>query len=372
MKSGFASLVVMSLVVAVVPNALAQSSVILKASGGSKTPPKPAPKIPTMPVRDHGVFLLSEVYEVEPGDYGDLNDDCNPDHISPNQCFRGTKQCDENVRVVPGILCLDTNEDFALNLEAFATCYEDEVGDPYVQSFRLIKRVPGSYKAPCYGDPKYPPTYYQFGSKGVRTWWALKYTQPGTTFTLELTVRCQKYVPGSTRLKPVFHIDRYTWLVGVTPETFPLVIDMLHSTPLSVLEIPCIVDEGVYSELKYLAKQLQWCVETDVDLWEKQDALMDLEGFILQQCMHVDWLFPSYIRPHDPRGFDPSKIPGNFPTTSESTYGGGGYGNWCPDGHGGNDGEVDGGIIESFEDPCCCKLMADVEYIGEKYGIATR
>jgi hypothetical protein len=286
--------------------------------------------------------------------------------------------------VVPGILCLDTTEDFALNIAAFATCNEYEVGEPYVQSFRLIKRVPGSHKAPCYGDPEYPPVYYQFGSKGVRTWWALKYTQPGTTFTLELTVRCQQSVPGSSRLKPVMHIDRWEWVVGVTPESFPLVIDMLHSTPLSVLEIPCIADEGVYKKLKDLAKELAYEIETDGSLYDKQAALFALEGFIVEQCVYADWVFPAYMDPEDPLGFEPSKIPGNFPTQSESTYGGDGTGNWSPygshyGGYGGgyddgydDDYDADGGIIESFEDPCCCKLMADVEYIGEEYDIATR
>src|SRR5215213_5940915 len=104
----------LSLVVTVVPNALAQSSVI-KASSASKSTTAQSTTTATtsgMPVRDHGVFLLSEVYEVEPGNYGPCNDESNPDHISPNQCFRGSKQTVENVRVVPGILCLDTNENF--------------------------------------------------------------------------------------------------------------------------------------------------------------------------------------------------------------------------------------------------------------------
>lgn len=366
MKSSLISMVMVSLVVMAVPEALGASALV-KATAKPTSPTKGV----TMPVREHGPYLLSEVYEVEPGNYGPVgNTNVNPDGISPNRCFRGAEQTYENVRVVPGILCLDTNEDFKININAFATCNEYEVGEPYVQSFRLTKRVPGSYKAPCYGDPANPPIYYQFGSKGVRTWWGLKYTQPGTTFTLELTVRCQK-MSASGRLQPVLHIDRWTWVVGVTPETFPLVIDMLHSTPLSVLEIPCIVDEGVYAKLKHLALELKDAVENDLPMDEKQDALFELEGYIVYQCMYADWLFPSYLDPQNPLGFEPSKIPGNFPTTDPSTYGGPGQGNWCPYSYG-EEYEADGGIVESFEDPCCCKLMGDVEYIGEKYGIAQR
>lgn len=373
MKSGLIPLVMMSLALTAVPEALAAKSSLLNSVKTTTSTSKPKAGTP-MPVRKHGPFLLSQVYTVEPGNYGPVsNTYVNPDGISPNRCFRGTQQTEENVRVVPGILCLDTKENFRINLAAFATCNDDEVGEPYVQSFRLIKRVPGSYKAPCYGDPRNPPIYYQFGSEGVRTWWALKYTQPGTTFTLELTVRCMKYAPGSRRLQPVFHIDVWEWIVGVTPETFPLVIDMLHSTPLSVLEIPCIADEGVFAELKRRAFKLKYAVENDLSLSKKQYALFALEGYILEQCLYAEWVFPSYIDPADPQGFQPSKIPGNFPTESPSTYGGSGTGNWSPYT---NDpwypNAPDGGIIESFEDPCCCKLLADVEYIGEKYGIATR
>ena len=367
---GFLPLVMLSVMVTAVPEALAASTLLQAATARPSSSPTTGT---TMPVREHGPYLLSEVYEVEPCGYGPVDDETlNPDGISPNQCFRGSQQMYENVRVVPGILCLDTNDKFQINIAAFATCNEYEVGEPYVQSFRLIKRVPGSYKAPCYGDPENPPIYYQFGAKGVRTWWALKYTQPGTTFTLEVTVRCQKIGPRG-RLQPTLHIDRWTWVVGVTPESFPLVIDMLHSTPLSVLEIPCIVDEGVYAELKALALELRDAIaDEETSLYEKQMALMELEGYIIQQCVYTEWLFPSYLEPDNPMGFNPAKIPGNFPTTAPSTYGGSGTGNWSPYGDEEYGDGPDGGIIESFEDPCCCKLMGDVEYIGEKYGIATR
>ena len=66
-----------------------------------------------------------------------------------------------------------------------------------MQAYRLIKQVPGSFKCPdVYGLPHFQPnssgnlvlqpyTYFQFGT-GVRTWWALNFTQPGTVFILEV------------------------------------------------------------------------------------------------------------------------------------------------------------------------------------------
>jgi hypothetical protein len=172
------------------------------------------------------------------------------------------------------------------------------------------------------------------------------------------------------RLAPVLHIDRWIWEVGVTPATFPDVIDMLHSTPLSVLEIPCIADEGVFLELHRLAKEFKEAVEHDADLYDKQEAFMELEGFVFEQCMFAEWLFPSYIEPGNPYGFEMSKVPGNLPCTSPGAYGNS-PGNWCPYSYGDYDDAPDGGIVDSFEDPCCCKLIADLEYIGTRFGITT-
>jgi hypothetical protein len=327
----------------------------------------------SMPVRKWGPYPLYQAYQTVPGDYGALDSEDNPDCIHPNRVFNGRNgQGEENVRTLPGIFCLDTIEDGCkLNILAFATCDPDECEtDPAVQSFRLTKRVPGSYKAPCYGDPKYPPVYYQFGSGGVRTWWALRYTQPGTTFTLELTVRCLKPISKySKKTKPVFHIDKWTWVVDANLDTFPLVIQELHSRPLSVLEFPCIADEGVFRKLILLTQELQDAVRDKLPRWEQQEAFFKLEGYVATQCLYADFFSPSYLR-EDVFGFDPQRIPGNFPTTSPSTYGGKGTGNWSPFTDPWDKG-MDGGIVESFEDPCCCKLLADIEYLGEKYKIVS-
>jgi hypothetical protein len=386
-------LAVCLLAVAAVPEALCATVV----AGGT-----------TMPVREHGPFLLSEVYQTIPGDYGTpqdpLDPTVNPDQIVPNKCFDGATGQDPDfdaVSVIPGVLCLDTNADtLTLNTNAFAIC-DGTKGEfqPFVQSFRLIKKVPGSNKVPmCYGDPsptapasEKPAVYYQFGSAGVRTWWTLKYTQPGTTFTLELTVRCLMPIPGSpTRTKPVLHIDRWTWKVVVTPDIFPLVLQMLASSPLSVLEFPCIADEGVLAQLVALSVALQQAVNNDEDTMVKQDAFMELEGYIMNQCLMADWFSPKFpdigfVR-SDGKSFPPSKIPGNHPTTDPSTFtdvcvsgeASSLYGNWTPFAGSSSDDEhldgcFDGGIVDTYEDPCCCKLLADVEYIGNdpKNGILT-
>lgn len=379
MRRSLVPLAVCLLAVAAVPEALCATVV----AGGT-----------TLPVREHGPFLLSEVYQTIPGDYGTpqdpLDPTVNPDQIVPNKCFDGATGQDPDfdaVSVIPGVLCLDTNADtLTLNTNAFAIC-DGTKGEtqPFVQSFRLIKKVPGSNKVPmCYGDPsptapasEKPAIYYQFGSAGVRTWWTLKYTQPGTTFTLEFTVRCLVPIPGSpTRTKPVLHIDRWTWKVVVSPDIFPLVIQMLASTPLSVLEFPCIADEGVLTELVSRAVALEQAVNDEASLPDQQEAFFALEAYIMDQCLMADWFAPKFqdglnLRADDAHpelAFDVAKIPGNHPTTDPGTYGAA-VGNWSPFPDATD--APDGGIVDTYEDPCCCKLIADVEFIGVNFGITT-
>src|SRR5262249_32659703 len=88
--------------------------------------------------------------------------------------------------------------------------------------------------------------FVQFGN-AIRTWWPLTYTEPGTTFTLWLTVRCQRIAfPNDVDL----HVERWRWLVVVTFESLQAVIDLLHENPIGTSEIPCIAAENMYSALK--------------------------------------------------------------------------------------------------------------------------
>jgi hypothetical protein len=173
---------------------------------------------------------------------------------------------------------------------------------------------------------------------------------------------------GSTRYKQYIYTSKWTWTVDLTLQTYALVFDLLHAWPLSVLEFPCIADEGVYGYLKELLGDLQYAVDHNQTRFQKQEAFFALESFIFEQCLHADYLSPNYIR-DDGLGFDPALIPGNFPTQAPSTYSGSGYGDWSPFGE---PGDPDGGIVDTFEDPCCCKLIADLEYLGIKYKITSR
>jgi hypothetical protein len=298
----------------------------------------------TTPVVEHDLLRVSQVYPVRSQGYSEIGS--NPDGISPNNCFEGRAQRGPNVEVTPGIFCLATDSNFRLDVNGFVTCpvgYALEV----VQSVRLTKTIPGSRKVPdCYR----PMQFIQFGS-GIRTWWALKYTQPGTTFCLELTVVCHRVDSMGRRVLrsfPKIHIDKWTWEVGVELATLPLVIDMLHSHPLSVLEFPCIADERVYMELRSMAEAFR----DAPTMGEAAMIAIGIESFVAMQCVMVDFFVaPDFIRGPE---FGFAEPPGNLPSGT----------NWTP-----FDGTADGGILDTLENPCCCKLIADVEYLFNKFNL---
>src|SRR5438552_432610 len=99
----------------------------------------------------------------------------------------------------PGVICL-ARKGLALDVNCFAVAStaSNQFGPCFVQAYRLIKQVPGSFKCPdVYGLPHFddkgnllPYQYFQYGT-GVRTWWALNFTQPGTKFILEVVSACQ-------------------------------------------------------------------------------------------------------------------------------------------------------------------------------------
>jgi hypothetical protein len=276
----------------------------------------------------HGPFDLAQAYPAQPSGYLGSTPS-----IADNECFAGSSQGMVNANAVSGVLCLDSvvvDGVPVLNVNAFATCPSGQT-QPFVQSYRLIKDVPGSGKCPLTYTPR---TWVQFGT-GVRTWWALRYTQPGTTFTLELTVRCKD---PRKHGQPSLHIDRWTWRVTANLDTLPLVIQVLHTSAIGTLEIPCIAGEDTYKALLAGVNRLKTARSLDA----KQDALFDLEALLI-----AAGAFGEVVVPEE---WFPSFPPGNGAALGEHGY---------------------TGIFETVENPCVCKLLADLEFIGVQMGITS-
>jgi hypothetical protein len=307
-------------------------------------PPAVAAVTPSVPVIYHpgpgesDAYLLAQAYPGlslphPPSPLGE---------IRPNIRWSGTYQdpteANENIKAVPGIFSLAADpETFRLNVEAFATCpYGQDT--PFIQSYRLTKIVPGSNKCPMQFPAR---TFFQFG-RGIRTWWALNYTMPGTKFILEVTVRC---LDSATR-QPRLHIDRWTWMVVADLDTLKNVINLQHTHALSTLEVPCIVGEDLYQVLLEQVDEIRAALQSTGEdrIFQAQNALFNTEGLLLSNACFVDVMECDLMFPNG--------LPSNLTSDQLTLFG-------------------VAGILDTIENPCACKLLVDLEAIGIEYGIVS-
>jgi hypothetical protein len=266
----------------------------------------------------------------------------------------------------PGVICL-ARKGLALDVNCFAVAStaNGQFGPCFVQAYRLIKQVPGSFKCPdVYGLPHFvndsngnpvlaPYQYFQYGT-GVRTWWSLNFTQPGTKFILEVVSVCRSSdatngVPGSA----VVHKDTWTWRVVANVDTLANLIEVMHGGAVGTLEVPCIIGEDMYDALVAAKNRLRDAV-TGGNATDIGNAIFDFEALVVSNCLFVDVLDPLLEFP-GPMQFSAPNIqpPGNL--AQHVTVG--------------NQGSAIAGIIDTIENPCCCKLLVDLEWITLKNGL---
>ena len=223
---------------------------------------------------DQGTFNLAEAYPCTAGTYAATSG------ISPLGVFTGTCPAQTGAPgAAPGILCLQ-RKGTTLDVNCFAVIPNGEAAPCFVQSWRLIKQVPGSFKCPdVYGTPHFddkgnlqPYQYFQFGT-GVRTWWSLNFTQPGTKFILQVVSVCRSAGVTSTDangkvivISPGgdvrIHQDTWTWRVVADVNTLASVIELMHGGAVSTLEIPCIIGEDMYAALVAANATLRLAIAT--------------------------------------------------------------------------------------------------------------
>jgi hypothetical protein len=264
----------------------------------------------------------------------------------------------------PGILALARKGNFL-----DVNCFVVRPGNNFecsVQAYRLIKEVPGSFKCPdVYGLPHFAPDsngvlqlvpyrYFQYGT-GVRTWWSLNFTQPGTRFILEVVSVCRTRTVTDTVVtfgNASVKRDRWIWRVVANTDTLLNLIQLMHGGAVSTLEVPCILGEDMYDALIKAQARLATAVgaanQTDIG-----NAIFDFEALIVANCLFVEVLNPLVTFPGAPQFGAPNiQPPGNL---AQTVFFG--------------QGSAVAGIIDTIEHPCCCKLLVDLEWIALRNGI---
>jgi hypothetical protein len=317
------------------PVLLALAAALLAAA------PAAAQIVRPVPTFSRGAFNLAEAYPCAIGTYDTVP------AISGPKVFGGRPDCPTPAPppgAAPGVLALQRKGNI-LDVNCFAVVPLDEVGPCVVQSYRLTKSVPGSAKCPdVYGFPG-GSRFFQFGS-GVRTWWSLNFTQPGTQFVLEVVSACR--TPSTIGIGNLsLHKDVWTWRVVASAETMAQLIELMHGGAVSTLEVPCIIGEDMYDALKQARERLAAALRGGNPL-EFSNAVFDFEALIISNCLFFEVLDPRVLfRGQDQLGMPSIQPPGNLAPTVRLGVGI----------------TAVAGIIDTTEHPCCCKLLVDLEAI---------
>jgi hypothetical protein len=250
----------------------------------------------------------------------------------------------ESIRFIGNILCLDPGPEgefrsFAQNCPAGTV--------PVIQGVKLIKNEVFVPKCP----DVYPGgTFIQTPvSTGIRTWWPLKHTPCDTTFELNVEFACVGPDPRTgVRVVRQVRVNRFIFRVYVDSSTLSWVVHALHNEPLGVCEVPCITDEGLFQLLIDQANAIRTAdnLVGNARITALNTAIDRMEATIVARCfftLAVWQVTPTGGTPGGPVTVNPCAL---FP-------GGGPWGNFTIQ-------DFTFGIVDTLENPCCCKLIADL------------
>lgn len=226
----------------------------------------------------------------------------------------------DTITAVPGILSIWPGPRWANYVRAAP------LGIDYtIKNVVLIKETP--VFAQC-ADIFPAKTVKQQGSANVRLWWPLMYEAPGTKWTLTIlygtSTAWDDDGPGPN--PPAYvHTDKWEFQTTATLESMKNLLALFHEVPFGKGQIPLISDEVLYPILVAKLDAIIAAVAAG-DLVTAAAILGDFEMEVMDACTVT---IPPYPRP-----------------TGSGT-----------------------GIANSYENPACCKLMADAEYVGKALGL---
>ena len=230
--------------------------------------------------------------------------------------FAGYQTPEANViNSAPGVLSIDPGGPTWPNFIGAAI-----EGVPYtVKNVSLVKQ-PSQY-VQCNGV--FPTaTITQQGTPNIRLWWPLMYELPSTTYTLSILYGTPVLYDddGLGPNPPAWvHQEQWIWHVDTDLPHLYLLLNLFHELPFGLDEVPLISDEPLFAAL--LAKIEAAAVALECrNFPEAASILADFELEVMDACIGVSPAFPN------PTG-------------------------------------IGTGIANTTENPACCKLLVDVEYI---------
>jgi uncharacterized repeat protein (TIGR01451 family) len=168
----------------------------------------------------------------------------------------------------------------------------------------------------------------QQGTANITTWWPLMYELPGTTWTL--TINYTTAVPfdddGPGPHGPTLnHVVVWTWSVGATLQSMKDLLEMFHELPLGNHQVPLVSDEVLYPVLQGKLDHIIALILAG----QTGEAAIALDEFILEvedACIAVA---------------PPKPIASGAGT----------------------------GIANTCDNPACCKILADADWVAIQLGL---
>lgn len=229
----------------------------------------------------------------------------------------------DTVEVVPGVLSIDPGR----NWENYVRAAHESPAIPYsIKNVVLQKQTPNPIQC---ADIIPSDTVSQHGTPNVRLWWPLMYETAGTTWTLTILYgTTQPYDDdGPTGPNPAayVHTEIWQWQLDVTMDSMKSMLAVLHQLPFGTSQTPLISDEVLYTGLQDKLQEVTVGAVAGDLVWAGL-ALGEFEMMLMDRCM----------------AFPPPRPNPTGPGT---------------------------GVAQSAENPACCKLLTDAEYLGFKLGI---
>ena len=240
---------------------------------------------------------------------------------------------DPVISSVPGILAIDPGDyidpdDYTeYKWPNFIGAAQEDPIVPYtIKNTMLVKECPDYVQcAGVFPGHRVP----QQGTPNIRLWWPLMYEVPSCTFTLTILYGTPVlYDDDGDGPNPAawVHVEQWVWHVDADLDSLSDLLELFHELPYGKDEVPLISDEPLYYALQDKLDAAITAYEVAGDTAAAAEILADFELEVMDACIYdsPDWPNP----------------------TGPGT-----------------------GIANTDENPACCKLLVDVEYILMTTGI---